>query len=441
MTLITSPLDYKRAIWKQRYNINEIPERDVLDRYLDKTKAKFFYSGSKMKGWLGSLICNHKYIWDEWCATAWCDGETIAFNPWFFMACTWNGRVSVLVHENWHTGADHFGRRGSRDPGTWNTASDHWINTNMIDDGFSWDPNDVAGIEVYANMEFKNMHSEQIYDILKRDEQSCPSNGNGEGPEMPSDGSEGDPSQGDAYAAAAGPQEEQNVCSGDMREPPKNSGAEDARMRKIIGAMQASEMSKDAGIIPGDIRRHIDEWLNPVLPWESLLERWYTELATNDFSFRKPNRRYEDEYLPSMLSDDGLEHLIFYVDASASVTPQELKLIGSEAHSIHKNINPNTMTVVAFDTEIQGEWTFDADDSFDSLPIEAGGGTCLECVYEDIIKRKPSGVVILSDMHVSPMKQNPDVPILWVIVANPDATVPFGQTVHISKEQIQKAFS
>ena len=53
-----------------------------------KTKAKLFtYRGA---GFLGSLMANHKYIWDEDCDTAWCDSVNIAFNPYFY-------RVKLII--------------------------------------------------------------------------------------------------------------------------------------------------------------------------------------------------------------------------------------------------------------------------------------------------------------------------------------------------------
>ena len=55
----------------------------LLDKEFSKTKAKLFtYKGA---GFLGSLMADHKYIWDEDCATAWCDSVTIGFNPYFYL--------------------------------------------------------------------------------------------------------------------------------------------------------------------------------------------------------------------------------------------------------------------------------------------------------------------------------------------------------------------
>jgi len=55
-------------------------------------------------------------------------------------------------------------------------------------------------------------------------------------------------------------------------------------------------------------------------------------------------------------------------------------------------------------------------------------------VREWIIKNKPTAAIIFSDMYVRPMEELPfDIPIIWCVLNNPNATVPFGEVVHIPK--------
>lgn len=450
MTQIVSLPDHTQQLnekWKALYKVAELPNENVLAKMLDKTKGKVYMKG-KHKGFIGSLLCSHKFIWDITAPTAWCDGETIAFNPWFFTACTWEGRMTVLVHECWHTGADHFGRIGNRHPGDWNIAGDYWINTTMQQNDFSFAQSDLAGVQAYLNSDYVDLSTEQIYDIVHKENeqkrnQQCNQNSNqGNKPCDQNSGGSGNNAPQDKYVQAAGDIDDLPACAGDMREPPKSgkpgsqSDAAERRMRKIISAVQSSQMAKDAGTIPGEITAHIEKWLHPVLDWRILLQRWFTEKNNEDYSYKRPNRRYEDEYLPSLYSEDGLDHLAFYIDCSVSVTDAELLRILSEARSIHKDITPSQMSVVTFDTEIQQSWIIQADDPFEKLNVTRGGGTSLDCVRRHIKATAPTAAIILSDLHVEPMHDDPGVPVLWISVANPKAYVKFGELIHITKQQV-----
>ena len=67
------------------------PSEAELDVMLARVKGRvFLYPGA---GFLGSLLCDHRYIWDETCRTAWCNGQTIGWNPKFFFWLTPEERI------------------------------------------------------------------------------------------------------------------------------------------------------------------------------------------------------------------------------------------------------------------------------------------------------------------------------------------------------------
>lgn len=394
----------------------DVPDESALDLLLDRTKGRLFFK--KGAGFLGSLVCDHRYIWDDEAPTAWCNGETIGWNPQFFMWLTPEERVTVLAHELWHTGFDHMSRLYERCPDIWNQAADHVINNMLQEHGFVFGDN-LLSLGLCLDPQFKDMSTEEVYDKLPKPPSGQPN------PNLPPDPN-GPPAQGSSGQGHKG-------MSGDIKAPPKGTNPDDIK-GKLVKAAQASRMSKEAGIIPGETELIIDEFLNPILPWEVLLQRFFTDLSNDDYSWKRPSRRYEDEYLPSLSGENGLEHLIYYLDVSGSVSDGDVLRFNSEVKHIHESLRPKRLTLVTFDTKIQDTYEFEQDMPFDKVTLHGRGGTSLEPVRQHIIKNKPTAAVIFSDLYVRPMTPDPQYPILWVVVGNKRAKPAFGQAIHIDCE-------
>ena len=395
----------------------EVPERAVLDRMLDQTKGRLFFGRKKATGFLGSLLCDHRFVWDESCPTAWCNGDTIGWNPRFFLWLTPEERVFVLAHELWHTGFDHMGRLGKeRCPDRWNKAADYVINNMLEDHGFYAGPKLRDIVQILFDRQFDGMTTEQVYDLL-------PDNPGMPMPLLDPNGSAGNQDPGQPMHGDLRP-----IPEGDA--PGSQTGLEKV-LAKIVKAVQAAHMSKEAGDLPGEIELIVDRFLNPILPWEVLLMRFFTELSNDDFSWKRPSRRYDDEYLPSLMGENGLEHLIYYLDVSGSVSDADVLRFNSEVKYIHETLQPKRLTLVTFDTKIQDEYEFTDDMPFEKIVVHGRGGTDLDPVRRHIEKHKPTAAVVFSDLYVHPMEQNPGIPMLWVCVGNKKARVHFGQLIHI----------
>jgi predicted metal-dependent peptidase len=403
----------------------QVPPEDVLNTMLSRTKGAIFTGGpEKGAGFLGSLMCDHKYVWDNTCMTAWSDGKVIGWNPRFYLWLTPAERVTVLAHELWHTAYDHMGRVYDRCPDVWNKAADFVINLALKDMGYVFGEN-LMSLGPCLDEQYRDMHTEQVYDLLPKPPGSpppCPTppdpDGSGQAP------GQDKPQQG-----------QDDPLGGDIRVPGDQSPAAKAeQMGKIIKARQAAKMSDKPGLIPGEIELVLEEYLSPILPWEVLLQRFFTELSNDDYSWKRPSRRYDEEYLPSLLSDNGLEHLIYYWDISGSITDAIILRCHSELKYIHDMLAPKKLTIVTFDTKIQDVYEFTDDMPYDKITVHGRGGTCLIEVQEHIKKHRPSAAVIFSDMFVKPMKQDPGSPILWIVIGNKKAKVPFGRMVHIPRE-------
>ncbi len=156
------------------------------------------------------------------------------------------------------------------------------------------------------------------------------------------------------------------------------------------------------------------------------------DLMDEDYTWRRPNRRYEDMYLPSRFTDDGrLEHLIYYWDVSGSISEKEELRFNSELKYIWEQFKPSKITIVQFDTRITkvDEWT--AGMSFNEVKIVGKGGTHLGPVRQHMLDNQPTAAIIFSDLYCAPMAPGPLCPVIWVAVGNTQAQVPFGKLINI----------
>lgn len=373
--------------------MSSLPPDDVLDRLLSKAKLKLFYQ--KGAAFLGSLMCNTKFEWDDNIPTAATDGDTIFWNRKFFYSIPVDERAFVLAHELWHIAYQHCARLGARNPQIWNIAADHVINCKLIKENYSVEN---LGFSVYQDMRFHEMNVDEVYSILNQN------------PPPPSS----------------------NQGLSDDIKPADASKALD-QIGKLVGAVQASKMAGEVGVVPGEIEELIDRFLNPILPWEVLIQQFLVEMINDDYSYRKPSRRYEDIIMPSMWNEGGLQELNWYVDVSGSITPFMIKRFFSELYYVKQVFNPAKMNIIQFDTRITSVTELENEDSFDSIKISGRGGTDLSPVHDHIMKTKPNAAIIFSDMECSPMEYT-DIPVLWAIFGHKrgGAHEPnFGQIVRI----------
>ena len=212
--------------------------------------------------------------------------------------------------------------------------------------------------------------------------------------------------------------------------------SEEGRIQQLQAVSRAKQQaSMIGGSVPGDVEKLLKEFLDPVIRWEVQLQNFFTELIVDDFSWRKPSRRHQEIYLPSLVADESrLEHLEYYVDISGSISDDMIIRFNSELKYIKDTLNPQRLSVIMFDTQICDVFEFTESDSFDKIKVVGGGGTSLAPVRERINTSRPTAAVIFTDLCCHPMAPlDYPVPIIWVVVGNPHATVPFGTAIHIKE--------
>jgi predicted metal-dependent peptidase len=365
-----------------------------LQRALDRTKSKAFIH-KKNGAFLGPLLVSLEFQWDRSIPTACTNGAWIKWNPDWFVSLVPDARVTVLLHELWHIGLMHLLRLDSRNPKIWNYACDIVNNNKLEEEGYSFE-----GIEdCWKDRKYDGKCAEEIYDILI----SNP---------PPMGGSWGQDDLGDMHSPE--PVDKQKLIN------------------NVAQAVQAAKLAGDPGTIPGEVESILDQFLQPKLRWEVLLDRFFQDFHKEDFTWSRPNRRYPDQYMPSMQSQNQLQDLNYYIDVSGSVTDAQIVRCNSEIKHIKDTYNPKKLRLILFDTRISAIYEYEEHESFEKLVVVGRGGTCLIPVRQHILKTKPSAAVIFSDLWVEPMEPV-DIPVIWIAVSTTVDNVTCGTLIHIDE--------
>jgi predicted metal-dependent peptidase len=382
-----------------------------LDKAIDRVKTKVFLGNNA--AFLGPLMCSLNFSWTSDHPTAQTNGLSLYWNPVWFLKLPPETRLTVLMHEIWHVAFLHMVRRGTRNPKVWNYACDIMINNMLKKEGYSF-----AGTKPWINADYGEQLAEEIYDALI-------ALGHTSGPLEP------------MWGVPAAPHMQDPDM--DLMEP-EDTGIDP---RDIAAAVvQATTQAKMAGASEdgtvSDVETMLKRFLQPKLPWHVLLNRFMAELVQHDYSWAKPNRRYQDMYLPSVVDEDGgLQHLMYYLDVSGSVSDGEVIRFNSEVKFVKETFNPRRLTLVLFDNVIQRVYEFYENDEFNEVVIVGRGGTNLAPVREHMLENRPTAAIIFSDLQCHPMEPLPngiEIPTIWIAVnARKDSMINFGKITHIKE--------
>lgn len=396
MSVLPVAIDYTKPI-----------DYPALNKLL--AKAKVGLMASRESTFFTTLLFSMKFTWDESCPTAWTTGLRLGFSPHFFLWLTPEERIFVLVHECCHPAYMHIGsRRGTRDPQLWNAAADHVINLYLKSRGFT-----MPRIGL-CDSRFTDMSTEQVYTILK-DEQDM-----GQGsPDMQGMEDLREPGQG-------GPDD----TDGGMGKADVKRAMDDILIRASVQSKMAGEAP---GSMPGDIELYLAKLLDPKLPWQTILRKWLKSLGKFDYSFKKPNRRFfPKHYLPSLWSEGAMVDFQAWVDISGSETDDDFLRFISELHGILRMMKPKKIELGQFDTEIKSINTVKSITELSKVTFHGRGGTRITDVLNHIEKTKPKVAMIFTDggFRHDRTQIAGNVNVLWMIHDNPNWTAPFGKVIH-----------
>jgi predicted metal-dependent peptidase len=390
----------------------------------------------------GSLALKLKILEDQSCSTAWVDGTTLGYNPDFVNNLPYKHLVGLIAHEVMHCVGCHHARRGDRDHGRWNEAADHAINHILHDAGFELPEGGLM------DDQYKGMDADSIYNMMPTPPPPPPKPQGGSGS---CSGSEGDGDQDVPPAPELDDDEGQPDSTngkggnyggcGEFRDAPSELGgqASPAELKEKeedwkVAATQAAQVAKAMGNLAGSIERLVLDTIKPKVDWKTVLQRFMTSFAKNDFSWKRPNRRFlaDDLILPSLHSET-IDDVVIGVDTSCSIGQKEMDVFSAEVNGVLQAYDV-TVHVVYCDTRINHTDTYT---SPEDLPIKlspyGGGGTSFDPVFDwanDLVYKGTdiSCLIYLTDLECY-MPPQPDYPVLWACTT--DLVADWGETLKI----------
>jgi predicted metal-dependent peptidase len=369
---------------------------EQLPHEIALSKAKIALMGRTDSAFFTTLAFSLIHEFSDKVKTAGTNGKKVMYNPEFFMALSHDERIFLILHEAMHCAYLHMERNGNRDQRKFNIAADHVINLQLIERGFKI-PKDGL-----ADDQYKGLSTEEVYNLLPESSSNAPMPGFGEDLQAPDDASPG--------AAEALANEIQDI---------------------LVRASVQSKLNDDKpGTIPGEIQIFLDRLLNPKLPWNRILQKFLQSFSKNDYSFRKPNRRFFPQFHLPRLYGESLINIAVAVDTSGSVSDHEFNRFVTETHSILRMMKPEKITVLQFDTEIKSVHDVRNVQQLMNIQFTGRGGTQIEPVLEWANANKPQLLLVFSDGYFDFHGLETKVKTLWLIHDNEKFEAPFGKVIH-----------
>lgn len=369
-----------------------------------------------------SLALGAETYWSNDIPTAATNGKDLIFNPQWFTALSKEERIGLILHELMHMVYHHTIRMGNRDPELWNVAGDHVINTELTKSGYTLPKGGCC------DMRFLGMETEEVYNILWDEEQEQPGKHKNTMPDLIT------PDEGDSESQGQGAGEgnQEGGVAGNIPTPSKEEIEQHVK-EQLVQAVQSAQLKGQAGSIPGNIVRDLQNLLQPKLPWKQILRKFLFSMNKTDYSWTKPNRRYIHQgiILPS-LHGESLGQIDFAIDTSGSVSVSDFNRFISEIAYVFKQFKPDGVGVYQFDHILQATDKVATLSDFMKLKFKGGGGTNIEPVLEYFkTQSKGKALIVLTDgyFYHSP-EMNPNKPVIWLIYDNPKWIPPFGKAVY-----------
>lgn len=427
---------------------------------------------------LGSIVFNLKLVEDTACSTGYTDGKVIGYNPAWLDQYDVDAIIAFHAHEGYHVGLKHHLRRGSRDPGRWNRATDYVINGLLHKAGFKM-PNGIL-----LDRRFDGLGAEQVYDILEQEEQQPPhgdppftDDGNGEPSGDDSDdassGSDGDGDTPDKSPGDDGsntdesndgesgrtgssgnepgddsdgdePGDEPGDGNGNGNDGPEpwefgevrdapvdlNNPIERAKAEQEANVMIQRALSQSAGL-SGDVagmRRMMKELTQAEINPRELLEDFLQPITEEDWTWAKPRRRYTG------LAEIGIQmpapcgetvgDIVCWCDSSGSINDDAWATFTADVAQILTEVNCRII-LVSCDDQVRDVKVFTPDDlplTPEDIDMSGGGCTDMRPAFDfewvdryGIVEFEPVAGLYFTDMQSYGWPETePEFPVIWI---------------------------
>ncbi|MNN44469.1 hypothetical protein D3C81_1587610 [compost metagenome] len=221
--------------------------------------------------------------------------------------------------------------------------------------------------------------------------------------------------------------------------PAKDKSATGVEKAKQMIA-SAAQVAKAQGKLPAKMREILDDIFAPKVDWTEALRQWLTESSPEDYSMRRPNRRFitgdDPIYLPSMDGADAMAELGFMIDTSGSIGTDEMKQGLGEAAGAVADVKPSALVVAYCDAAVNHHDVFEQPTEArvrEKLERHGGGGTNMPAGLKWFKRNRPNvkAVIVFTDGY-TPWGEEDEYPfpVLWAITT-PGKVAPWGTTIHV----------
>jgi len=396
-------------------------DKDKEERRLKKVKIMLMRN-PKFALWSGIMMVGKTELRDDFPSAA-TNGRDEWYGREFVKGLDDKELAFVVLHEALHKAYRHlfiWKKLDEIDRNLTNAACDYVINLQLVD----MDPTEqVIAMprkqgKVYGLLDrrFKGMNTKQVFDILRK-EQEEGGGGQGEG--------EGGFDLHDWDGA-------------------KELSAEDKKVleREIDQAIRQGQIAhqKIHGKGAGGMNRELTELLEPQVDWREVLREFVKSVCNNKdvSSWRRVNRRFlaQDIHMPSLIGE-RVGRIAVGVDTSGSIGGDELNTFLSEVQSIAKDVNPQAVDLIYWDSRVANHEEYSESDMPNivrSTQPKGGGGTDPTAMMAYLKEKniKPEVIVMLTDGCIGDWGDDWPAPILWTISGGAsNVFAPVGKTVHI----------
>ncbi len=383
------------------------------------------------------------------------DGRSVFYSRKFVESITVPVCVFALVHEvchpmfqhltrlyrhgtdsqgTWGLKVDSKGRQLLRHPMLWNMAGDYVINLMLKNEGF------VLWKDCLVDSKYRDMSTEQVYDLLFKDAQKQASQGNGD-----DEGEESEDSEGSSAGGGKGkgdPTKGKQVpgLGNDLVEPGSEPGGEsdpttlEEEWKDRI--VRAAAIAKQRGHLPAHLEGLITEITEPQYPVWILLQNFVDAVChDDDSSWHRPHPHFLPQgiILPGSYSE-RVSHVCVFYDTSGSVCDEDLSKFHRIGGDIIREANPALLTLGQCDAQVhsyqeirsRAEWPSE-------VKCTGRGGTSFKPPFTYLQERgiQPTLLIYLTDLEGDFPDTPPSFPVLWVSTTDHEA--PFGQTIHLNQ--------
>lgn len=381
------------------------------------------------------------------------DGKTLYIWPQFALYHDVKRLMGVLLHELFHNVLLHLSRGVGYDPALANIAMDYSVNLMVNDaamesaqltgqkihpglyDRLNWyvpvggklpggmeEPKQFPYDEKYRDEHGQPMMWEDIYKLLKQEAGCTCGNPRRDG-DSKSDG--GEPNGGCPIHGKTRLLDDHGFWKPGNRPADENGEVNDEKFDPSVPqrwAMDANaKCSGDMrGTVPAGMKRRIEEWLNPPLPWYRLLQA-YMKLTPSEFSWAPGDIRFPDP-MPWISEVPDLTYVTFGFDTSGSMSQEEIAGSVENARSILRGFPSMKGRAYFWDAAVHDKMDLEEFEGVYEKGVGGGGGTSIRPQFleieEDGITPKTSVHVCFTDGYVDWNSVDPDkleFDVLWVI--------------------------